>query len=205
MQTIVTKPNAEQSPSVEPHRLPEQPRAPSSERFSKRVLHTETIRRFVEENGPSILRKARIFCKGDSHAAEEITQELYPRMIRVAENSPDGILHQPWGVAQRILARLAIDHFRKEKRIRKHIKRLEFPDSIPVPDEHREIANEDCEMLTKALHTLPPRLKVVVVGIFLEGVKAKDIAKRLNLSESRLAELKAAAIEKLREVLGHDF
>lgn len=190
---MTLKPAATQVQDGKRVRLPEQPRAPA------RVATIEELRSFFEKNADSILQKAKLLCYGSVTNAEEITQELYPRMLRTLERSKRGIEY-PWACAHQILARLAIDHYRKESRTRAHIKRLEFPDSIPE-EAPSVMAREDGQRVLKAVDSLPPRDQQILVGIFLEGCKARDVARRLGLSESRLAEVKRLALTRLREVL----
>lgn len=176
-------------------RLPEQPRAPDS------ITNPEELRTFVEKNMIAMFKRAKVFCYGNVEEAREIVQELYPRMVIVLEHSQSGVIAYPWSCALQILARLAIDRYRKERRTRARIKRLEFPDSIPDDPPQQRASDKDLEELCRALESLSSRSKAIVAGIFLDGCKAKDIAARLGISESRLSELKNLALKQLREVL----
>src|SRR5262249_8208422 len=148
-------------------RKPEQPRAPNGERLSKKIENVAELRAFVEENETEIVQKARALCYGIKGHAEEVAQELYPKLFKVLGEHPNGI-DNAWGMTHTVMARLAIDKYRKLKRTRRRIKRLEFPDSIPDPHDARVFEHADIEELCKALEKLPPRLKTIVVGIFLE-------------------------------------
>jgi RNA polymerase sigma factor (sigma-70 family) len=181
-------------------RLPEQPRAPSGAKLTNEVRSFEELRAFVNKHHVEIVQKAKALTFGTNGNPEEIVQELFPRLKIALDRSPNGF-NNAWGMTHAIMARLAIDQYRTLKRTRERIKRLEFPDSIPDHHHKRDLYGTDAEALSNALDTLPQRLKKIVVGIFLEGCKAKDIAKTLGLSESRLAELKALALRQLREVL----
>jgi RNA polymerase sigma factor (sigma-70 family) len=176
--------------------LPEQPRAPNENWFSRRIESLSELRKFFEENATEIRQKAEILCRA---GAEDASQELFPRMVRFLRGHPSGI-DNAWALVHTMLARAAIDSYRTLKRTKNRVKRLEFPD--PIPDHDRERASdEDVETLQQALATLPPRLRLIVSGIFIDGCKAKDVAKRVGLSESRVAELKRVALEQLKEVL----
>jgi RNA polymerase sigma factor (sigma-70 family) len=196
MQTFQKRPRAESALAKARLPLPEQPRAPHENRFSRRVKSIEELREFFAQNATEIRQKAELLCRS---GAEDATQELFPKMVRFLHGNPNGI-DNAWGIIHTMLARAAIDGYRTLKRSKSRVKRLEFPDSIPDHDRGR-INHEDIEALRHALKALQPRLRLIVSGIFIDGCKAKDVAKRVGLSESRVAELKRVALEQLKEVL----
>ena len=53
--------------------------------------------------------------------------------------------------------------------------------------------------LRDAVHLLPERHRIVVVGYFLEGRKSQDLAAFLGVTESRISQLRSEALEMLRE------
>lgn len=53
--------------------------------------------------------------------------------------------------------------------------------------------------LRAAVHLLPERHRLVIVGYFLEGKASDDLAKFLNVTESRISQLRSEALEMLRE------
>lgn len=75
--------------------LPEKPRIPTVAKSWKRLKNAREIQDFVTNNLEDIRRKARIFCRGDSSNAEDVVQELYPRLLRVLDQSSDYCLHNP--------------------------------------------------------------------------------------------------------------
>ena len=50
-----------------------------------------------------------------------------------------------------------------------------------------------------ALHSLPDRLKAVLVGYFLEGRTSIDLARFLGVTESRVSQLRSEALTMLRD------
>lgn len=53
--------------------------------------------------------------------------------------------------------------------------------------------------LRDAVHLLPERHRLVVVGYFLEGRKSQELASFLGVTESRISQLRSEALEMLRE------
>jgi RNA polymerase sigma factor FliA len=58
--------------------------------------------------------------------------------------------------------------------------------------------------LARALERLPERERTVVARYYFEGVKLKDIGAELGVSEPRISQLLARALERLRDLLRHE-
>ncbi len=71
-------------------------------------------------------------------------------------------------------------------------------DSTLEPTEELE-QRELKAYLRDAVHLLPERHRIVVVGYFLEGRKSQDLADFLGVTESRISQLRSEALEMLRE------
>lgn len=74
----------------------------------------------------------------------------------------------------------------------------------PAPDE----GVEDLELrsyLRDAVHLLPERHRLVVIGYFLEGRTSRDLARFLAVTESRISQLRAEALEMLRDGIGAQY
>lgn len=65
--------------------------------------------------------------------------------------------------------------------------------------EHTLVDRERNAYLVDAVKALPERLRTVVLGYFFEDRPMQDIAEELGVSESRVSQLRAEAIELLRE------
>jgi len=59
--------------------------------------------------------------------------------------------------------------------------------------------------LRDAVHLLPERHRLVVVGYFLEGRKSQELATFLGVTESRISQLRSEALEMLREGISAQF
>jgi RNA polymerase sigma factor for flagellar operon FliA len=68
---------------------------------------------------------------------------------------------------------------------------LEPPEEL----ERREL----CAYLRDAVHLLPERHRLVIVGYFLEGHSSQDLARFLGVTESRISQLRSEALSMLRE------
>ena len=73
---------------------------------------------------------------------------------------------------------------------------------LPTADADPEMELLDRERnayLVDAVRSLPDRLKVVVVGYFLENRSMQDIGDELGVSESRISQMRAEALDLLRD------
>ncbi len=74
-----------------------------------------------------------------------------------------------------------------------------------LADDHTKEPSEELESrelhayLRDAVHLLPERHKLVIVGYFLEGKKSQDLAQLLNVTESRISQLRSEALAMLRD------
>lgn len=80
-----------------------------------------------------------------------------------------------------------------------------------LPDdsaEHPDEALERLELhgyLRDAVHLLPERHRLVVVGYFLEGRTSAELAELLAVTESRVSQLRSEALDMLRDGLAAQF
>ena len=76
----------------------------------------------------------------------------------------------------------------------------------PAADDPSEMieARSPQRALVRALDRLPERERTVVARYYFEGVKLKDIGAELGVSEPRISQLLARALERLRDLLLHE-
>ncbi|GIU84626.1 MAG: RNA polymerase sigma factor [Acidimicrobiales bacterium] len=74
----------------------------------------------------------------------------------------------------------------------------------PEPAEELE-AKELLGYLRDAVALLPEKLRVVIVGYFLEGKSSAELARILGVTESRISQLRSEALEMLRDGIGAQF
>ncbi len=72
-----------------------------------------------------------------------------------------------------------------------------------TPQEHAEEKNVKQE-LEKALHRLPERERIIMVLYYQENMTLKEIGETIGMSESRVCQLHAQAIMKLKNILSEN-
>jgi RNA polymerase sigma-70 factor (ECF subfamily) len=101
----------------------------------------------------------------------------------------------------RIARNTLFDYWRKSK----EISSSELPEELV--DEHQstsEIMDKELEIeaMEKALARLPNNMREIVRLRFIEGMSSKDVADKLNISDSNVRVMQYRALKKLREYLG---
>jgi len=75
-----------------------------------------------------------------------------------------------------------------------------IPAKVPTPLENLEHA-ENVERLVEAIHALPEREKQIIVMYYYEELYMAEIARVLNISESRVSQLHTRAVYNLMRML----
>jgi RNA polymerase sigma-70 factor (ECF subfamily) len=123
---------------------------------------------------------------GDSHRAEDITQDAY---LRFSAAMADEWRDNPVGYLYRIVRNLALDYCR-----RRQFEEILFSHSVDdvaevIPEtrptlEQQAVAVSELEQLTVAMDELPERTRLAVEMHRLGGYKLREIAEHMNISIS---------------------
>lgn len=147
--------------------------------------------RLVEDYGDMVLRLA-LAKTGNRHDAEDVTQEVFLRLLRKGPERFDSDDHaRHWLL--RVTLQRSNDLFRARSRRRELP--LEAAETVSIP-----AANEAGETLTAVLK-LPEDLRVAVHLYYYEGLSIAQTAKVLGKSEGAVKTRLSRARSKLRELL----
>ncbi|HEY3210457.1 MAG TPA: sigma-70 family RNA polymerase sigma factor [Actinomycetota bacterium] len=136
---------------------------------------------------------------GDRQDAEDVAQDAYLRVYRGLAGFRGDAQFETW--LYRIVSNAAMSHLRKRRRFGELAK-----DS---PEESRElpsatlVAEEavDRDSLTKALDSLPPSLRVVVILKDVYGLSCREIGDQIGASEGAVKVRLHRARRRLKEML----
>ncbi len=136
---------------------------------------------------------------GDLHTAEDLTSEVFLRMIEKLPNyNGHSLAFRAW--LFQIARNLSIDHYR----------RMSVRKNVQLVEEHPEGKDEPLEMITKeltsqklyhALVKLPENQRDVIVMRFVVGMPVREVAETLHKSENSVKGLQRRALKSLRETL----
>lgn len=147
----------------------------------------EYITNAVLKYSDTVLRVA-YYRTGDHHLAEDITQEVYMKLLSQKEMSDEHL--KAWLI--RCAVNRAADAFRQRAR-RKEEALPENGEDIPA------LSYENYELL-ELVNALPPDERTAVYLHYYEGYTAKEIAKILHKNQNTVASL----IRRGREALKGD-
>lgn len=160
-------------------------------------MRSSSLDRLVEEHLPSALAFATRLA-GDPHAAEEIVQDALVRALSSWRSFRGEATFRTW------LFRIVINVFRD---------RLRKPDARDVPiDQQPEepadapgdeppqaaMAAELDELIAREVSRLPPRQREVLVLSVYEGLRARDVAGVVGISEANVHSTLSAARSRLK-------
>lgn len=124
----------------------------------------------------------------DQHAAEDLTQEVFMRMLQFLGGFRDGVPLRPW--LKRVTANLAIDLLRKR---REHLIGIWEEPQMPFA------AADDSEPeLAALLRRLPPLTRTLVWLHQVEGWSHQELGERFGNSPSWSKSIVSRALVRLR-------
>jgi RNA polymerase sigma-70 factor (sigma-E family) len=156
---------------------------------------------FVRERSTALLRTAVLLAGGDRGHAEDLLQGVLERMY-VKWDRIDG----PEAYARRALTHAAVNRWRTRRR-RPELPLLDAdpagiePGGIEPGDRPAEVDLRDA--LVRALLTLPPRQRAVLVLRYLDDLPDDAVARALGCSVGTVKSQASRALTKLRERSGY--
>jgi len=131
---------------------------------------------------------------GDAIEAEDVAQECFEDLARKGKKAPADHLG-PW--LHRVATNRALQHVRTLTRRREREKRY-----MTGIKEHQELDLDDTyRFVDKAIAGLPEKLRIPVVGYFLEGRSQNDIAREMGVSRQTVTDRVRLGVEHIRKSL----
>ncbi|NUP48691.1 MAG: SigE family RNA polymerase sigma factor [Catenulispora sp.] len=147
---------------------------------------------FVAARSAALFRTA-VLIAGDRHTAEDLVQSALERTYR--HWGRVSAMDAPEAYVRRILANLAVDHFRAAGR-----RPLELLDhDAAVPDVYPDLDEHDA--VIRVLRELPPRMRAVLVLRYFDDLTEVQIAEVLGITVGTVKSQASRALAKLREVM----
>jgi RNA polymerase sigma-70 factor (ECF subfamily) len=136
---------------------------------------------------------------GDRQEAEDVAQEAYLRVFRGLAGFRGDAQFETW--LYRIVSNAAMSHLRKRRRFAELV--LDSSEESGEPPSSIQVAEEavDRDALTKALESLPPSLRVVVILKDVYGLSCREIGDQIGVSEGAVKVRLHRARRRLKEML----
>jgi len=136
---------------------------------------------------------------GDMHIAEDLTSEVFLRMLSALPGyRPISTSFQAW--VFQIARNLSIDHYRRSN----HRQDIELGEDLPVEsDDPLNMVEQGltAERLHQALTLLPDSQRDVLILRFINGLPIGDVAQALHKSEDAIKGLQRRGLNALRDRL----
>lgn len=152
------------------------------------------FRDFAAAARPQLVRTAYLLC-GDAHEAHDLAQVTLMRVHRRwrAIERTD----QPAVYARRVLVNLVASFWRR--RLRMRLVPLVTVGDMGVPDGSEALASR--EELWRAVMSLPPRTRAILVLRYFEDLSEAQTAEALQCSVGSVKSQASRGLARLREVL----
>jgi RNA polymerase sigma-70 factor, ECF subfamily len=135
---------------------------------------------------------------GDTHTAEDLTAEVFLRLIRsLAQHRLDDLQPKAW--LYKIARNLAIDHYRKRQTYQA-VTLEENVASEEVIDDRLE-HSLDSHALYKAVNSLPFEQREVIILRFINNLPIAEAALTMSCSQDSIKGLQRRALISLRQFL----
>lgn len=148
---------------------------------------------FMASASPALARTAWLLC-GDTHQAEELVQQALMRTYLAWGTARE---RDPLAYARRTLANLRVDTWRRRRR-EVLVDPTDVPERAQESDADR-LAERD--RLLRALATLSPRQRRVVVLRHFDGRSEREVAEDLGVSVGTVKSTASRSLARLRELL----
>jgi RNA polymerase sigma-70 factor (sigma-E family) len=157
--------------------------------------HEEQFREFAVASRPGLVRTAFLLC-GDADEAHDLTQITLMRVHRrwASIRRTD----DPTVYARRVLVNLTASWWRRRLRVR--LEPLDPYDAPAGGDAIEQVHQRD--ELWRAVHTLPPRTRAVLVLRYFEDMSEADAARTLDCSVGSVKSQASRGLASLRQLLG---
>lgn len=135
------------------------------------------------------------FYLGDRQRAEDVTQDVFVRLITNAPKLEEG-REKAW------LLKVALNRCRDLWRgawVKRVVLGSPMFEMIPAPDESEK--RDDEEVLMKAVHQLPAAFRETILLYYYQGYGISEIAEMLDLPEGTISSRLSRARKKLEEIL----
>lgn len=159
------------------------------------------FRQLMELTSDELLHFAISFI-GDKETAEEIVSDVY---VKIWKNRGD--LHNIQNLKSYLFISVkngCLSHLRKKKN-EKIVLLDEYKDfhfqQVSGPDDDL-IDNETIKSIYSAIDTLPPKCKMAFTLAKINGLKHREIAEVMEVSEKTVNNHLVAAVKKITEILG---
>jgi RNA polymerase sigma factor (sigma-70 family) len=139
---------------------------------------------------------------GDVERAAEIAQDTYVRLAAIAPEV--GEIENQRAYIYRVAGNLAVDTMRREGRHTARLSGEEPDEGIADPTPSPEISAIDRDRLARfeqALDALPHKARLALLMFRMDGLSHREIAQRLNVSESMVAKYIGQALRHCRDRL----
>ncbi|MBS0967125.1 sigma-70 family RNA polymerase sigma factor [Acetobacter okinawensis] len=140
---------------------------------------------------------------GDVEEAADLAHDTYVRLTNVA----DSIVENDKAYIFRVAGNLALDMHRRSGRRAVWLSDEEPGEGIadPQPSQEQHVIDQDrLAAMDAALSNLPPKARLALLMVRVDGLRYVEIAERLNISVSMVSKYVTLAVQHCRDHIRQD-
>lgn len=157
---------------------------------------SERLERLYAEHRDEVYRWALRYGTGDTAFAEDVTQEVFMRLMRALPKLEDP--DQLGGWLYRVTANRCLSRLRRRRLTRTILSTLGLNPESTNHIEAQVAARQDLQHVMQTIRALPAREGMVLTMLHLDGLSQSEIAQILGLSKGYVSKLVARATAKVR-------
>ncbi len=157
---------------------------------------SERLEGLYVEHRDQVYRWALRYGAGDSAFAEDVTQEVFMRLMRALPRLSD--TEQLGGWLYRVTANRCLSRLRRRRLTQTILSGLGLHRPPPAALEDQLGARQDLQHVLETLRALPAREGIVLTMLHLDGLSQSEIAQTLGLSRGYVSKLVARGTAQVR-------
>lgn len=159
----------------------------------------QAFRQVFHEHNAKLYHTTLKLIKSETEA-QEIVQEVFLRLWLNRASLPK--IDRPVAWLYRVASNLSLDALRRQARQRRHAKKISEQQSDILRDYHYHLEEKEIQgILSEAITKLPPSRRQIFILSRQQGLNRKEIAEKLNLSESTVKNQLTSALRFLQDYL----
>ncbi|HAA57300.1 MAG TPA: sigma-70 family RNA polymerase sigma factor [Myxococcales bacterium] len=158
-----------------------------------------TAEELYERHKDRVFRLCLRFCSGDIGMAEDITQDVFMKMLEQLDTLQALDKLEPW--FYRVTTNMCFTRLQRERTMWKKLQQILVPEVGHVRDtpEHHIQVKEELQEIDAKLRALPPKERVVFCMVYLDECSQAQVCEMLSLSKGYVSKLLQRAQSRLTQ------
>lgn len=156
----------------------------------------EVVERLYARHRDQVFRLALRYGAGDADWAEDVTHDVFVRLLRAVDRLRDEDDLGGW--FYRVTTNRCLSHLQRDRVRRSLLSMIPFRGTAPSDPEREMAAKSDLDRTLAVVRSLPPKERVAFSMLHLDGKSQKEIAAIMGHSKGYVSKLIRRATDRVR-------